>query len=258
MINYSTTKQALLAVPVPQETRTYKPVSNLQLMDTTLESIERAGFTLRDEIYTMGKEGMISTGKYIINNVGDNEMKLFINWTNSYDKTKPVQFSIGALVLVCTNGMMAMRNAFQFRKKHQADVQIFTPNHITEYIKKSSDMFAALQGEKEAMKQIELNRRLTAELIGRMYIEEQFLESTQLNILKRELENPTHKYSAPGSLWELFQHTTFAIGGIHPSRWMEDHMSAHRFFVDVVHQMHGEPEEAEVIEDTQLQFPWMI
>ena len=43
-----------------------------------------------------------------------------------------------------------------------------------------------------------------------------------------------HDYNSKSSLWELYQFTTFAIGGIHPSRWMDDHIDAHRFFTNVL------------------------
>ena len=52
MENYNTARGMLLAAPVPQQTRTYKPVSHAELMDLTLESIHQAGFTLDQERYT--------------------------------------------------------------------------------------------------------------------------------------------------------------------------------------------------------------
>ena len=82
------------------------------------------------------------------------------------------------------------------------------------------------------MKTIQLDRRAQAELIGRMIIEEEFIESTQLNIIRRELDNPTHNYGAPDSLWELYQFTTFSMKEMHPSLWMGNHIGAHSFFLD--------------------------
>jgi hypothetical protein len=58
------------------------------------------------------------------------------------------------------------------------------------------------------------------------------IRSTQLNIIKRELKAPTHDYGASGSLWELYQFTTFAMKEVHPSLWMNNHIEAHGFFVN--------------------------
>ena len=43
---YTSAKDQMLSAVVPKQTRTYKPVSNAQLIDLTLESIDKAGFTL--------------------------------------------------------------------------------------------------------------------------------------------------------------------------------------------------------------------
>lgn len=229
-VTYNTTKELLIQTPLPLQTNTYMPVAHERLIDLTLEGIHQAGFNLDRELYSSSNFGQVAHGRFTINTVSDTEMDLQIMWQNSYDKSLKLTFSIGAMVLVCTNGMVSFRSIDSFRKKHVGDIQTLAPQRIAEYIKNAADTFKELQGEREAMKQVEVNRRIIAELIGRMYIEEQFIESTQLNIIKRELDKPTHNYKADGSLWELYNYTTFAIGGVNPSRWMEDHMKAHKFF----------------------------
>jgi len=234
---YSTTKQLLISTPIPEQTRTYKPVAHEQLMDLTLEGIHQAGFNVSKEVYSSAKGGNVAAARYFIGNVADKEMQLQLMWQNSYDKTKKLDFAIGAMVLVCTNGMMSFRAMNAFRKKHVGEIQTMAPQKIVEYIKHSAEVFTALQADRDEMKQVEVDRRVTAELLGRMFIEEEFIESTQLNIIKRELNKPTHDYNAAGSLWELYNYTTFAIGAIHPARWMDDHMAAHKFFVEAAELM---------------------
>ena len=80
------------------------------------------------------------------------------------------------------------------------------------------------------MKKVGVTKRVKAELIGRMKIEEQSITYTQLNINTRELTSHTHDYGAPDSLWELYNYTTFAMKETHPSQWMESHIQAHAFF----------------------------
>jgi hypothetical protein len=119
-----------------------------------------------------------------------------------------------------------------FKKKHQGVIQDFTPGAISEYIKQAGDSFISMQKEREEMKQIEITKRIKAELIGRMMIEESFITSTQMNIIMRELDAPTHDYNAKDSLWELYNYTTFAMKESHPTLWMDTHMKAHSFFVN--------------------------
>jgi hypothetical protein len=228
---YNTAKEALLAAPIPQQTRTYKPVSHLELMDLTLESIHQAGFTLDQELYTSARDGKVANGKFTIKNVADTEMQLQIGWQNSYDKSLSLKFAIGTRIFICANGCVS-GDYGAFKKKHQGEIQSFTPQAITEYIQDAGEAFTRMQSERESMKDIILNRRMQAELIGRMIIEEKFIESTQLNIIRKELENPTHDYKSENSLWELYQFTTFSMKEVHPSLWMNNHIDAHSFFLD--------------------------
>ena len=227
---YAVAKSVLINAPVPESTRTYKSFSNQQLIDNTLEGIHQAGFTLDKEFYSSAKEGLVANGRYTIKDVADDEMQLQITWRNSYNKTLPLTFSIGAMILVCSNGMQKSMGMGSFKKKHQGEIQSYTPTAISEYIKGSQEIFKQMQIEREQMKQIALSRTLQADIIGRMFIEAEFIKSTQLNIIKRELDNPTHSYGDPNSLWSLYQYTTFAMREIHPSLYLQDHIDAHNFF----------------------------
>ena len=200
-------------------------------MDLTLESIHQAGFTLDQERYTSARDGKVANGKFTIKNVADSEMQLQIGWQNSYDKSLSLKFAIGTRIFICENGCVS-GDYGAFKHKHVGEIQTFTPQAITDYILDAGEAFARMQSERESMKQIVLDRRAQAELIGRMIIDEQFIESTQLNIIKRELEKPTHNYGAENSLWELYQFTTFSMKEIHPSLWMNNHIDAHAFFLD--------------------------
>lgn len=246
--SYLATRGMIVNVPLPQQTNTYKPVGHERIIDLTMNGIIKAGFNVEKEMYFTAKEGMVANGRYFIKDVADSEMQLQVVWQNSYDKSKVLSFAVGANVLVCTNGMMAFRGITSFKKKHVGQIQTFAPNTIPEYIKMAGELFTTLQSERDAMKQVPLTRRLTAELLGRLYIEEKIVESTQLNIIKRELSKPTFDYGSEGSLWELYQFTTFAIGGIHPSSWMDDHLRTHEFFVNYANDFRG----VETVEDAHL------
>jgi len=230
-MTYLTTKQQLLVTPTPSETRTYKPITHGQLIDLTLNSIVNSGFKVDKEIYSMADGGQIANGRYTLSNVADKEMQIQIGWQNSYNKKISLKFAIGAHVFICQNGCVH-GDMGAFKKKHQGSVQEFTPTAISEYIKHAGDIFQTMQNEREAMKTIELSAKTKAELIGRMFIQEQIISATQLGIIAKELKAPTHDYSSENSLWELYQYTTFAMKEEHPLTWIKSHMDAHKFFVN--------------------------
>ena len=228
---YNSTKDVLLRAQVPQQTRTYKPITHQQLIDLTLESIQQAGFTLDKELYSSTTDGQIANGNFTISNVSDKEMQLQIGWQNSYNKTLSLKFAIGARIFICQNGSVH-GDMGSFRKKHMGTVQEFTPAAITEYIKQAGDTFQTMQTERESMKQIEVSRRTQAELVGRLLLEEKLISTMQVNQIAAELNNPTYDYGAPGSMWELYQFTTQTMKETHPRFWINDHMQAHKFFVN--------------------------
>ena len=228
---YNTTKEALINTPLPEQTRTYKPVSHEQLIDLTLNSIHQAGFELDKEMYTASSDGQIANGRFTISNVNDRDMQLQIGWQNSYNKMLTLKFAIGARIFICQNGCVS-GDYGAFKKKHVGEVQTFTPTAITEYIKRSGDAFKNLQRERDAMKQVEVSETRRAQLIGQMVIEKEIITPTQMNIVSREIKRPTHDYDCENSLWELYQYTTFAMKEENPRFWMDKHISAHDFFVN--------------------------
>lgn len=227
---YHTTKDIVVKTAVPQQTRTYKPVSHQQLIDLTLNSIDAAGFQLDKEMYSVAKDGRVANGRFTISNVADTEMQLEVGWQNSYDKTLSLKFAIGTRIMICQNGCVS-GDYGAFKKKHMGTVQEFTPTAIADYIKSAGDVFSRMQREREAMKNVELTKRTKAELIGRLYVEKEIITSTQLNILTGQLQAPTYDYNAPDSVWELYNYTTFAMKETHPSSWIDNHIKAHNFFV---------------------------
>ena len=250
MENFNTTKELMMNTPVPVQTRTYKPVSHSQLIDLTLNSIEKAGFTLDKETYSAAADGQIANGRFSISNVADSEMQLQIGWQNSYNKQLTLKFAIGTRIFICQNGCVS-GDFGTFKKKHVGEIQSFTPNAIEDYIKSAGDTFFLMQKQREDKKQIEITKRVKAELIGRMMLEEQFITSTQLNIISRELKAPTHDYGAKDSVWELYNYTTFAMKESHPANWMESHIKAHRFFNEYAYDQSA-PWESEEKAFTQL------
>lgn len=232
---YKSTLQQIVATKVPAQTNRYKPVSHSQLIDLTLGGIESSGFKLDKQIYTQAGDGQVANGRYTISNIADSEMQIQIGWQNSYNKQVSLKFAIGIHVFICANGMVN-GDMGTFKRKHVGDIQEFTPQSITEYIKSAGDSFREMQIQRELMKQVELTKRQQGELIGRMIVEEGFISSSEMNIIRKELQRPTHNYGAESSLWELYQHTTFSMKETHPVNWMSDHISAHSFFVNA----HGE------------------
>jgi hypothetical protein len=96
--------------------------------------------------------------------------------------------------------MMAFRAINSFKKKHTGEIQTFAPGIIPEYIKEQEKFsldFRKTGGYETNPCRHENDSRDSR----RLYLEKEIVEATQLNIIRRELDKPTHKYNSPGSLW---------------------------------------------------------
>jgi hypothetical protein len=102
-----TFKSELLKARIPAATKSYSPVPHQAMIDMTLEELSKNGMKVLSESYNMARKGQQAMGFYEIGSTGDSEMRIRIGWHNSYDKSMPVRWAIGAHIIVCENGMVA-------------------------------------------------------------------------------------------------------------------------------------------------------
>lgn len=228
-INRVTTIDNLIKVPIPAQTNTYKPFSHKELDDLVRRDLNDLGFLLKNPTYLQAKDGLQAGAYYYIDSLKDKEMGLMIGWQNSYDKKYPVKFAIGGHVFICTNGCIIGDKGI-YVHKHQTDVQELTPGTITNLITSATEELNTMIIHREKMKEIQVTKKTCAELIGRMYLEQDIINTTQLNIIKDQMNNPSFDYGAKGSLWEAYNHVTYALKNDHPSRSIDRHIDTHKFF----------------------------
>lgn len=229
LLEYEIPKLQLLETPIPELTDSYSPVPHRAIIETVKDSLYSAGFSVENESYTSARGGMIANGRYVIKDLEDGEMKLQMVWQNSYDKSMSFKFAIGGVVMICSNGMVA-GDMGAFKRKHTGDATEFVPLYVESLIKDAAETFDMLKKEKDHFKLVETSLTTQAELLGRLYIEQDIITSTQLNVIKREMKDPSFDYKCPNTLWEIYNHATFALKQSHPQSWMKQHIELHDFF----------------------------
>jgi hypothetical protein len=229
VISPVTTREILMATPLPKKTASYSPVPHKKVINLVLESLDKAGMQIISERYKSMREGRQGMGFYTIANGSDKEMQISLIWHNSYDKSMPLRAAMGGNVIVCTNGIVR-GDMGAFKRKHTGTVLTEFEETIKRHIGEAGETFRKLVADREKMKEIKITKRVCAELIGRMHIENDIITATQIGIMKKELENPTFNYKADGTLWQLYNHATFALKEDHPQFHLERHMNVHDFF----------------------------
>jgi hypothetical protein len=118
-------------------------------------------------------------------------------------------------------------------RKHTGSADEETVATIKEQIANAHMYYAQLVADKNAMKDIPMNKRKQAQLLGILFAEYQILTTEQASIVRSQMDKPTHVFEDSSSLWAFYNYVTTALQSSHPKTWMEDQRVLHYFISSV-------------------------
>jgi len=226
----TTTKDMLVAAPLPSHGKTYTVIPHKDVIETTKTLLDISGFKVIKELYRANMDARVAQGVYHLSNLTeDQEMGMMFAWTNSYDKSTRFQCAVGAFVAVCSNGMMCGDMA-NYARKHtgKADHDIHT--QISSQIKSANKYFTKLIQDRENMRKIFLPKKQQAELVGRLFLDDEIIDASQVSCIKAEMKDPSYNYNADlNNAWTFYNHVTHSFKKSHPRTWMSDQVKFHEF-----------------------------
>ena len=234
-----TTRWHLENANLPNHGKTYTVVSHKSVIDNTLQLLADSGFTIQKEIYRANMNANVAQGIYHIyptkttdeQIVAEKELGMMFAWTNSYDKSTRFQCAVGAYVAVCYNGMIA-GDMMNFKRKHTGSADYDVKVHLADQIKNGEKYYKRILQDKDAMKLTKLDCAEQAELIGRLFIEEDLLDSQQMSCVKSEMKKSSYDYGTDDdNAWTFYNHVTHALKKAHPRDWLSDQQNFHDFMI---------------------------
>jgi hypothetical protein len=233
------TEATIRSIPTPAHGRRYTPIAHGTIIDNARIYLANAGFTINQELYKSSLDGQIAQGTYHLNYGTDPDMGLMFAWSNSYNKQMRFKCAIGAHVFICMNGVVS-GDLGNYKRKHTGSALVDVINSIKDQISQAKVYYDNLVADKEMLKQINLSKAKQGEVIGRLFIEQEVLTLTQIGMVQREIQKPSHRYSQdPNSAWDLYNHVTMALKDSHPMSYLSDHQKVHNFFVNELGQLKG-------------------
>jgi len=242
----------LMNAPLPEKTGRYTPIAHPRVIGYITEMLDKQGFKIKKSTYRSAAEGLIGQGEYHLEYGNDPEMGLMLAWQNSYNKQVSFKYAIGAHVFVCANGVVCGDLA-SYKRRHTGTADSDALEYIETYIKQAKEIFERLVHDREELKKHTLGWKDVAEMVGRMYLYDQIITSTQLNIMKREMDNPTYSYGVePMNAWSIYNYATHAFKEDSPRNWINRHIDLHNFFskefnLDTYKQSEKAPVEKKII-----------
>lgn len=225
-------EQNLRLAPLPNHGGRYAVVSHGDVIDNAKYKILGAGFTIKKEEYRMTTDGNVAQGVYHLDYAGDPDMGMMFAWSNSYNKTMRFKCAVGAYVFICGNGVVR-GDMGSYSRKHSGTALQDVISEIDHQITHAKEHYDILLGDKQMLKGIKLSARDKGRILGHLFANDEILTLTQVGIVKRELDKPSHNYNSDvDSAWTMYNHITLALKESHPSTFMKDHQRVHGYFVD--------------------------
>lgn len=241
-----TTKSYLENAPLPSHGDTYTVIPHRDVIENTLNMLNASGFTVTRELYRANVNANVAQGIYHIipsNPIdpavkSETELGMMFAWTNSYDKSTRFQCAVGGYVMVCYNGMVA-GDMMSFARKHTGSADYEIRMQISNQIKNAEKYYKRIIDDRNNLRTVTLSLKEQAELLGRLYAQEEILDVNQVVTVKQEMSKPSYDYQADQeNAWAFYNHVTHALKKSHPRSWLSDSQKFHDFIVgDLLGQM---------------------
>lgn len=226
------TKAQLIAVELPTHGDSYTVISHESVINYVYTELAAAGFGVVSETFRATADGQIAHGIHVLQYNSDPELSMMFAWTNSYNKQ--VRFKCGVGAYVNNAGtFMVHGDMGSWARKHTGTADEETVETIKGQIKDAQMYYDQLKSDKDAMKEIKMNKRKQAQLLGILFAEYQILTTEQASMVRSEMIKPTHVFEDTSSLWAFYNYVTTALQSSHPKTWMEDQRVLHYFISSV-------------------------
>jgi hypothetical protein len=225
-------KAHLISVPLPDHGDSYTVISHESVIDYAYTELAAAGFGIVSEEYRATADGNIAQGIYRLQYQNDSELSMMFAWTNSYNKQVRFKCGVGAYVNH-TGTTMVCGDMGSWARKHTGTADEETVATIKEQIANAHMYYDQLVHDKNAMKEIKMNKRKQAQLLGILFAEYQILTTEQASTVRSQMDKPSHVFEDSSSLWAFYNYVTIALQSSHPKTWMEDQRVLHYFISSV-------------------------
>ena len=220
------TIEQLAMIPLPQETRSYKPVAHHELanMLSSMAGNLLPEFELVNTQFGLARDGAKMFGVHTFKN-GDSALGLSIGFRNSYDRSLSVGIALGAQVFCCDN--LCLHGELKILRKHTSNVHADIDSLALSAIYRSRSAFNQIKQDAEVMKQIPMSDDEAYRMLGLVY-GRGIITPRQIPVVKSEWLEPSHDAFEDRNLWSFYNAVTESLKSSPPQSIMERHLAIHK------------------------------
>jgi hypothetical protein len=206
-------REELKMIPVPESTRTFKPIPHVEIVDALVEALRfRYIGVVRDE-YAVSPDGMRMFGVLDLEAAFDG-CRFAIGIRNSNDKSLRLALTCGVRVFVCDN--LSFQGEFTpVLAKHSKNFSVI--DSLTIGVDRIQRNFEPLRQQVESWRSKQLTDAEAKLVIYRAFIEGDLSVSRSLAAdVHQNYFEPTHAEFAPRTMWSLSNAFTSALKSLDP------------------------------------------
>jgi hypothetical protein len=218
----------LESVSVPEETKTYFPVSYGRFIEEVKLHVPRFGLTIRDESFALAREGKQMFGVLTCTNGHHGEeYALAVGLRNSYDCSLAVGLVAGTRVFCCDN--LAFTGEVSMARRHTTNVFRDLPDLVYRMLSRVKSLEERQEAEIGAMKGRELAPRDADHLLVEG-VRRHVVPASHLPQVMRAWEKPRYPEFAPRTAWSLLNAFTEVTKSRSPRAQIEGTLRLTRMF----------------------------
>lgn len=243
------TREYIENAPLPTHGQTYTVISHKFVIDEVTNGLKAAGFEIQKELYRCNQNAEIACGVYFMNYGDDPDMGLMMAWVNSYDKSLRFRCAIGGHIFSSGNRIISGSAKESWSRKHTGTADQQAQEMIKRHVDNAADYYQELVSVKQQMKEIKVDLKTSAELVGRLFLEKNALNAEQVQMIKVQMRGDMKfDYKCePDSLWALYNHIAYALQKSHPRKWLDQQVLMHNFLCDHFNVKWEKPETPEPV-----------
>ncbi len=185
---------------LPVQTQSYTPVSNRLLNDLIYQEAEKRNYIITGKGFRANPSLTEFIAMFTLNQPEDGLIRM-IGYRNSTNKKWSVGFVAGALVTICSNGMVS-GDIITFRK-HTGSVKQDLNFIIQRAFEEITPRFDTIKQQTEHLQKKLIQKSAALDIIAELFFTERLLNITQMAVLRENLFSD-HNFSLPENPSEFF------------------------------------------------------
>ena len=224
------TRAEVLAVPAPENTDTWFPLSYAEVLDTVETAMERRGYVKVREQYGLAREGRQFFGA-LTYDAGRNDAGLAIGVRSSIDKSLAPEIVGGGSVFVCDNLMFNGNDVHVLRKNTRFVARDFK-SLVLGALQSVGAVFERMERDVSCMRSIPLSEERGYEVIGRA-MGLNVIRPRVAGVAMKDWREHRHDEFSDRTAWSLYNCVTEGLKSVAAGARLDEQTKAHGFFTAV-------------------------